>query len=149
MNKCQPRTWLQSPIGQYYLTSGTFSNFLGLSFLTCKRGTRRKELGAQDSSEFALVETLLSSSSASLPVASLCLLALTSSRLPPQGDPPRGWWGWEDRWGAEDRHLESTCFLGVQGPQPTTTSAARSFVEEGGQSPQGKGWGWEWGGENA
>ena len=39
MSKCQPRTWLQSPIGQYYLTSGTFLNFLGLSFLTCKMGT--------------------------------------------------------------------------------------------------------------
>ena len=39
MSKCQSRTWLQSPRGQRYLTSGKFTNSLGLSLLTCKMGT--------------------------------------------------------------------------------------------------------------
>ena len=118
----------------------------GLSFLICKRGMGRNEFGGQDSSEFAPAQTLLSFPS--WPRSPLALLCLLSPHLLPS-PPSQGWWEWEDKWGAEDRDMESTCLLGVPGPQPITRSAARSHVEGGSPGPQGKGWEWEGGGENA
>lgn len=109
----------------------------GLSFLVCKRGMGKKEFGGQDSSEFAPVQTLLSFPS--WPRSPLALRCLLGPHLLPS-PPSQGWWGWEDKWEAGHRDMESTCLFRVPGPQPITRSSARSHVEGCGQGPQGKGW---------